>query len=605
MLFSVVSCVDTTTTEISSSEENQTNESQEPTDPPVEAHKHVWAEATCTQPKTCECGVTEGNALGHDWDTYVCGSSAACQREGCDETIDEIPHTWVNATLTAPKYCSSCQEIVMQYDDYFPSLLSIPATKDSVDVTGKLEIKTVDDVKYFHAKGVGEATLTDGDKSYTVTVEKAKINIIVVMGQSNSVDWQDSVSGSNLFLEAETDIAPLLGTTYVFNNNTKNPKATLYTDTSRGIHSTLLAELYAQSVAAGNPTKNVLVWKNEATSKSGMSISYWATPDGVLTPTLHTEAYYKKCLETFTKKSTLYEVESSGVYWLQGEIDGSTNAHLAIPGHEAMNPATYEASFMTMWNYLEAAGLEYVAFLRVRRDVEDNKFPNAENPDHNDLTYTTALSAQLKMIAENDNFYLATTLTENWVGTADTEYTIDITKYASLMSEYENGEEILDRLGTNVIATVSDGELTTTMEYIYGSIAYCHYGKFGYTLIAADAAYNMYRALYGNSFAIVQGDTSGSPSTQITANAGDTQTIDVSAMTEDIVFRANEGSIAGTLSIQVMSGEAEITEAITITEGAHLGALNTELLKTYENVTITVTYTPINGEAGSVIYTIA
>lgn len=31
-------------------------------------HQHTWSDATCTQPKTCtECGVTEGEALGHDY----------------------------------------------------------------------------------------------------------------------------------------------------------------------------------------------------------------------------------------------------------------------------------------------------------------------------------------------------------------------------------------------------------------------------------------------------------------------------------------------------------------------------------------------------------
>lgn len=612
MLLSFVACNEEATEPLpaedssSNTTQNTDNTPNAEQKPPKVEHQHTWREATCTAPKTCECGETEGEALGHDWDTDVCGAPAACQREGCGETVEALPHDWVNATLTAPKYCAACTQIVMKYDDYYPTLFSTSATKEGLTIDGTaLKIETVEGKTYFHAKGVGEATLTDGEKSYTVTVEKAKINIIVVMGQSNSVNWEDSVSGSNLFQNAMTDIVSPLGTAYHWYHASpvKNSKPLNYTDSSRGIHSTLLAELYAQSVAAGDPVKNVLIWKNEATSKSGMSISYWATPDGVLTPTLHTEAFYKKCLEYYTKKPKLFEVQSSGIYWLQGEIDGSTNAHNAIPGHTAMDPATYEASFMTMWNYLHAAGLEYVAFLRVRRDVEDNKFPNADTPDHNDLTYTTALSAQLKMIAENEEFYLATSLTENWVGTEDTEHTIDISKYGSVMNEYSNGESILDKDG-NVIATVADGKLTTTMKDIYGSIAYCHYGKFGYTLIAADAAYNMYRALHGTDYAIVQGDTSGNPTTQTTAKAGDTKTIDISTMIEDLVFRAADGSTAGTLSITVMNGETDVTEAVTITEGAHLGALNVETLKSYDNVNVTVTYTPTNGTAGSVVYQI-
>ncbi|MCM1047208.1 MAG: hypothetical protein NC433_02135 [Clostridiales bacterium] len=45
---------------------------------------HEWAEATCTEPKTCsKCGETEGQALGH---------------------------TWMEATFAAPKTCSVCGE---------------------------------------------------------------------------------------------------------------------------------------------------------------------------------------------------------------------------------------------------------------------------------------------------------------------------------------------------------------------------------------------------------------------------------------------------------------------------------------------------------------
>lgn len=38
-----------------------------------DAHKHVWAEATCTEPKTCTvCGETEGEPLGHDFVDGIC-----------------------------------------------------------------------------------------------------------------------------------------------------------------------------------------------------------------------------------------------------------------------------------------------------------------------------------------------------------------------------------------------------------------------------------------------------------------------------------------------------------------------------------------------------
>lgn len=35
-------------------------------------HTHNFADATCTQPKTCDCGATEGAALGHNYENGVC-----------------------------------------------------------------------------------------------------------------------------------------------------------------------------------------------------------------------------------------------------------------------------------------------------------------------------------------------------------------------------------------------------------------------------------------------------------------------------------------------------------------------------------------------------
>ena len=65
-------------------------------------HVHVWSDATCTEPKTCVCGDTLGQALGHDQKT-VAGKDATCTETGltdgvvcdrCGETLiaqEEIP----------------------------------------------------------------------------------------------------------------------------------------------------------------------------------------------------------------------------------------------------------------------------------------------------------------------------------------------------------------------------------------------------------------------------------------------------------------------------------------------------------------------------------
>ena len=49
-----------------------------------------------------------------------------------------------------------------------------------------------------------------------------------------------------------------------------------------GFHAPLLAELYAQSAAAGDPVKNVLIWEEGYTSKNGQSITAWAVEENGL-----------------------------------------------------------------------------------------------------------------------------------------------------------------------------------------------------------------------------------------------------------------------------------------------------------------------------------
>ena len=132
----------------------------------AQKHVHTWKEATCTEPKTCtECGETEGEAAGHQWDEgivlrvadcqgigvirytcIVCGSTrdealqkdpanhtggteirnaqdATCTEngfsgdtycKGCGELISKgtaikaLGHEWQDATYTAPKTCIRC-----------------------------------------------------------------------------------------------------------------------------------------------------------------------------------------------------------------------------------------------------------------------------------------------------------------------------------------------------------------------------------------------------------------------------------------------------------------------------------------------------------------
>ena len=84
-------------------------------------HVHAWSDATCTEPQKCECGETQGEALGHDL-VDVEALAATCTTAGysahkdCSrctytegkEDVAALGHTWTDATCAAPKTCSVC-----------------------------------------------------------------------------------------------------------------------------------------------------------------------------------------------------------------------------------------------------------------------------------------------------------------------------------------------------------------------------------------------------------------------------------------------------------------------------------------------------------------
>ena len=102
---------------------------------PEVPHEHVWTDATCESAKTCECGETEGEALGHKWTDATCAAPKTCsvcnKTEGnalkhdwaaadcenaakcklCGEISGEATgHTWIDATCTSAKYCITCNK---------------------------------------------------------------------------------------------------------------------------------------------------------------------------------------------------------------------------------------------------------------------------------------------------------------------------------------------------------------------------------------------------------------------------------------------------------------------------------------------------------------
>lgn len=519
--------------------------------------------------------------------------SCSCTADG-GETTTESPANDSTPAATDPATEPETEleedgpiALTLQYDDYLSAIEGILPTDEGVAVTegSAIEIIEAKGTAYFHAKEIGTATIALGERIATVTVEKAKLNLIVIMGQSNS---------GNHFDNATSDITCPLGTAYWWGNGKgiacRQPYD--FTQATKGFHSTLLAELYAESVAAGNPVKNVLIWHEGGsqtgfgTSKNGSSIYGWAASPEDTKGTDYTVSMVENCVKYYTENADKYEIVSRGVYWLQGEGDGV----------RGIDPNEYIACFEAIWNKLKTeAGLEYMAIMRVRKGGDSNTL-------NNDIDYSTTVAAQFALANKHPDIFMATTITENFTGAPTDKKQIDITNYLRMMEKYSSESSHDDIYGN--AATYKNGKLTTSMKTLFGSNNNNHYGKFGYTIIASDAAYNMTRALSGNEFSFVMADASGDPKVQIASKAGDVVNLDITEMMFDLAFRAAPGSAAGTFSIKITSNGTDVTADVINTSGASFGCANIKKLKNYDNVVITVTYTTTAGAIGSVTYNI-
>lgn len=480
-------------------------------------------------------------------------------------------HSYVDA------YTDPLTGVSLQYDDYVPALDGITVSDGPV-ITGDdcLEIVTKNGVAYFHAKDIGVATVTANGRSIAVGVDKARLHIMLVMGQSNA---------GNHFKNATSDVRCEIGSAYWWSYNSP---VTDHTETTMGWHAPFLAEYRAQSVAAGDPEKPVLIWREGETTRSGKAITSWATSSTNTSGTDGTAKMVKQCIEYFTapERADKYEIVNSGLYWLQGEATDE--------------PVYYTECFMAIYNRLKALGIDYCAFFRVRQGGDGNR----NSADHNDLSHHGALRAQLEMVNTYDDMYLCTDITENWYGVTTAKHSIDISKYVTMMESYGKRASYTDEHGNR--AMFKNGVLTTYMPELFGKNNLCHYGKFGYGIIGADAAYNIYRALHQNDFGIVYSDTSGTVHNQIRAKAGETHAISLSTVSGMLTFRPDCYSTAGTLSFKITSGDTDITNEsglISTEENTYGGILATKLA-TYSDVAIAVTYTTVSGAVGSVTFTV-
>lgn len=129
------------------------------------AFGHIWAEATCTEPRTCRgCGETEGSALGHLPGNTSCTTPTVCLQ--CDIILEEPSgHTW----RAASQDCIHCHIP-------FPESLEIPGdamTLRQGDVTRFYKVFAVSANKWApnHCKKTAQLYVVKNKVTWDIAVD--------------------------------------------------------------------------------------------------------------------------------------------------------------------------------------------------------------------------------------------------------------------------------------------------------------------------------------------------------------------------------------------------------------------------------------------------
>ncbi|MBQ8434209.1 MAG: hypothetical protein IJX23_05345 [Clostridia bacterium] len=130
-----------------------------------EPHSHVFEDATCTEPKTCSCGATEGEALGHT-EPNIYGK---CER--CGTQLEDVGQT-------LPLF-----EILATYQDYnaWNFCLSYDLDSDKDDIDAKYAYTYI----YYY----------EGENFYYRDAQNDFVDY-VVYGQEDTLYYLDNLDGT-------------------------------------------------------------------------------------------------------------------------------------------------------------------------------------------------------------------------------------------------------------------------------------------------------------------------------------------------------------------------------------------------------------------------
>ena len=372
---------------------------------------------------------------------------------------------------------------------------------------------------------------------YNFTVNKAKMNIVIVAGQSNA---SGEVTGITSAAGKYTYAACDPNTTFIWKSTSATAPVAFKgggtgsygTGTGTGICSALARQWTEQMKARGSNEKVTVVFGYNQTATGGIGLDDYISSSASGATADKTIKLVNKCLDYYEKGagSKSYEVVSCGFYWFQGEANGLS-----------YSVSDYYSKFKATWDKIKSGTsnrIDYCAFMRVR--VKDSGAWG--------LTVGGATAAQFKLANDFDDICMGSTVTEFLnKSNASQTVTLDISNY-----------KVMDEAQYSAI--VSGNKLTAKQSDLFSGPGSPHYSCLGFNVLGADAAYNMINALYAPKDTVTLIDATGNRLASIAV--GSSANIKASDIKGNLYAYLDAGSKDEKVTVSVYSGSSDITSSV-------------------------------------------
>lgn len=299
---------------------------------------HVWNDATCDTPKTCElCGETEGEPVGHKGGLATCSSKAIC--DVCGLEYGEIGDHMFDAKVIGTKYQKTRPSFTAGAWYFYSCSFCGEKGKTAFNSGRTILTGTAEDyAKLYENSLEGEKFLFFTDPHYITTGEDGKWN----------PTYDSHLELMKKFYDAVDVSFALCGGDWLNNTNTRENALDMMAQI-RGEMDKSFSKAY---LVVGNHDYNYQYVKDGVNGRS----PYWLTEDEIVEVWFEE---YGKTYYTFEGENTKFYVFNSGIDWSHGsltdldkeqilwfleELSKNDDAHIALAPHMVNNTGIHVAT---------------------------------------------------------------------------------------------------------------------------------------------------------------------------------------------------------------------------------------------------------------------